>query len=109
MEGLDMAQMRSSVFLTNPSDEVQTDRLENEILTVSTANSTYEIKVLVGSTGEVQVVGGRHFPQTTRATLLGASVGSLLKVRAICVGLCVEFLHQGRRVVTSPVVCIAID
>ena len=81
----------------------------NETLTISTANSTYQIKIICRSTGEVQVVGGRHFPETTRATLLGASVGSLLKVRTICVGLCVEFLHQGRRIVTSPAVSIAID
>jgi len=105
-----MAQIRGSVFLTTPSDEVQTEQLdEGETITVSTANSTYQMKVVCGSTGEVQVVGGRHFPQTTRVTLLGASVGSLLKVRSICVGLCLELLYQGRRVVTSPVVSIVID
>ena len=109
-EGLDMAQKRSSVFLTTPSDEVQTDQIEQtETLTVCTANSVYELRVVCGSTGEVRVVGGRHFPQTTCATLLGSSVASLLKVRTICVGLSMELIHEGRRIVTSPVVSIAVD
>jgi hypothetical protein len=104
-----MAQMRISGFLATPGDEVHTDQFDNnETLTVSTANSTYQMKVICGSTGEVQVVGGRHFPQTTSATLLGASAGSLLKVRTICVGLCLEFLHLDRRIVTSPAVSIAV-
>ena len=105
-----MAQVRSSVFLTTPNDEVQSDQFENsEKVTVCTANSCYELRVVCGSTGEVRVVGGRYFPQTTRATLLGASVGALLKPRTIAVGLCMELMHQGRRIVTSPVVSIAID
>jgi hypothetical protein len=40
--------------------------------------------------------------------LLGASVGgSLLKVHAIYVGLNMEFLHNGRRIITSPVCSIS--
>ena len=105
-----MAQTRSSVFLTTPSAEVQIDQLNrNETLTVCTANTVYALRVVCGGTGEVRVVGGRHFPQTTCATLLGASVGTLLKVHTIRVGLSMEFLHQSRRIVTSPVVSISMD
>jgi hypothetical protein len=105
-----MTQARSVAILKTPSEGVQTDQFDKgETLTARTENSTYKIKVSCGGIGDVLVVGGRHFPHTTRCKLLGASVGSLLKVRAVCVGLCMEFLHEGRRIVTSPVIDITIE
>jgi hypothetical protein len=69
-------------------------------LHVQTRNSQYRIIV---STGEaVLVEGGQFFPCLTHVS--GASVGgSFLKVGWIGVGLRMEILVDGRRIVTSPV------
>jgi len=50
------------------------------------------------------VRGGQFFPSLTEARFSGASVGgSFLKVGWIGVGLRMEILADGRRIVTSPV------
>jgi hypothetical protein len=78
-------------------------------LTVCTRNSTYTIVVLRPDTGDVIVRGGRLFPSFQRAVLAGASAGgSLLKMRGIYPGLCMEIVVGGRRVLTSPVASIAL-
>ena len=75
-------------------------------LHVQTRNSQYRIIV---STGEaVLVEGGQFFPCLTPAHVSGASVGgSFLKVGWIGVGLRMEILVDGRRIVTSPVMDIS--
>jgi hypothetical protein len=71
-------------------------------LVVRTRNSEYHIVVASGD--EVLVQGGQFFPILTEARFSGASVGgSFLKVGWIGVGLRMEILADGRRIVTSPV------
>jgi hypothetical protein len=75
-----------------------------EQFAVRTRNSRYEITVLSPATGEVLVRGGRFFPEHTRAHLAGCSMGgNFLKVRAIHPGFLLEFIHDGRRIVTTRV------
>ena len=71
-------------------------------LLVRTRNSEYHI--VVSSGDEVLVKGGHFFPSLTEARFSGASVGgSFLKVGWIGVGLRMEILAEGRRIITSPV------
>ena len=71
-------------------------------LLVRTRNSEYQI--VVSSGDDVLVRGGQFFPSLTEARFSGASVGgSFLKVGWIGVGLRMEILADGRRIVTSPV------
>ena len=71
-------------------------------LVVRTRNSEYRIIVSAGD--EVLVKGGQFFPSLTEARFSGASVGgSFLKVGWIGIGLRMEILADGRRIVTSPV------
>jgi hypothetical protein len=75
-------------------------------IVVRTRNSEYCI--VVSSGDEVLVKGGQFFPRLTEARFSGASVGgSLLKVGWIGIGLRMEILAEGRRIVTSPVHDIA--
>ena len=71
-------------------------------LHVLTRNSHYRIIVSAGDA--VLVEGGEFFPCLTPAHFSGASVGgSFLKVGWIGLGLRMEILVDGRRIVTSPV------
>ena len=75
-------------------------------LHVQTRNSQYRIIVSTGDA--VLVEGGQFFPCLTPAHVSGASVGgSFLKVGWIGVGLRMEILVDGRRIVTSPVADIS--
>ena len=75
-------------------------------LHVQTRNSHY--RIIVSSGDAVLVEGGQFFPCLTPAHVSGASVGgSFLKVGWIGVGLRMEILVDGRRIVTSPVMDIA--
>jgi hypothetical protein len=89
---------------------VQIDQLnELENLEVHTTNSTYEITVICGATGEILVRGGPFFPGRAEARLAGASLGgSFLKFRGIYVGYSMEFLHEGQYIVTSPILRIMV-
>jgi hypothetical protein len=80
-----------------------------ETLTVQTENSTYEITVICGPTGEVLIRGGRFFPEFTPAKLAGSSLGgSFLKLRGLYVGFNLEVHFEKRRVITSRVRTIAV-
>jgi hypothetical protein len=71
-------------------------------LLVRTRNSEY--RIIVSSGDAVLVEGGHFFPCLTEARFSGASVGgSFLKVGWIGIGLRMEILADGRRIVTSPV------
>jgi hypothetical protein len=75
-------------------------------LLVRTRNTEY--RIVVSSGDEVLVKGGQFFPILTEARFSGASVGgSFLKVGWIGIGLRMEILAEGRRIVTSPVHDIA--
>jgi hypothetical protein len=71
-------------------------------LLVRTRNSRY--RIIVSRNAAILVQGGAFFPDTTQATLEGASAGgSVLKVGWIGVGLRMEISSGGQRIVTSPV------
>ena len=90
---------------------IQIDHVNDlETVVVETQNSTYEITIIDGIEGEVMVRGGQFFPQLTPAHLSGASMrGSFLKLRGIYLGFCMEFLHEGKRIITSSVRRIAVS
>jgi hypothetical protein len=75
-----------------------------ETLSVDTENSTYEITVISGRTGDVLVRGGRFFPEFTPARVAGSSLGgSFLKLRGVYVGFNLEIHFDQRMIVTSRV------
>jgi hypothetical protein len=86
-------------------DGVQVDGFEDlSRLVVRTENSTYEITIICGRTGEILVRGGRFFPEFTAARLAGSSLGgSFLKVRGIYVGFNIEINVESRTIITSRV------
>jgi hypothetical protein len=80
-----------------------------ETLTVRTENSTYEMTVISGRTGEILIRGGRFFPEFTPARLAGSSLGgSFLKLRGIYVGFSLEIHFDKRLIITSRVRKIAV-
>ena|SRR5882672_259295 len=92
------------------SHGVQIDQFDVlDSLVIQTQNTTYEITILCGRTGEVLVRGGKYFPVTTSARLSGASLGgSLLKMRGIYTGFRMELIHEGRYILTSAVCSIGL-
>lgn len=84
------------------ADGVQLENVADmETLNVHTENSTYEIRVISGRTGEILIRGGRFFPELTSARLAGSSLGgSFLKLRGIYIGFSLE-LHFDRRVIIT--------
>lgn len=89
-------------------DGVRPDQLESlELLRVQTRNSSYDLAILSGCSGQVLVRGGRYFPEWTPVYFLGCSLGgALLKRHSLHTGLRMEFGWGGRRVITSPVCAI---
>jgi hypothetical protein len=73
-------------------------------LTVQTENSTYEITVICGRTGDVLIRGGRFFPEFTAVKIAGSSLGgSFLKLRGVYAGFSLEIHVDKRLVITSRV------
>ena len=73
-------------------------------LVVRTANSTYEITVVVPETHDVVIRGGRFFPERTRARVDGCSLGgAFLKLGGIYVGFALELRGDDGVIVTSRV------
>lgn len=69
-------------------------------LEVRTRNSVYQLTML--GDGRVLVLGGAFFPVLTEAHLAGSTLGgSFLKVGWVGCGFCMEFLHDGQRIVTT--------
>jgi hypothetical protein len=89
---------------------VQIDKMEElTCLAVQTTYSIYEITILDGKRGEILVKGGKYFPERTPVHLAGATFGgSFCKMRGIYTGMMMEFNHNGRRTVTSPVRTIGV-
>ena len=86
-------------------DGIQIDEMEDlTCLAVQTKNSVYEIAILSGRSGVVLMRGGRFFRDFTRVLLSGATLGSsLLKMRGIYPGFCMEIYTDGERLITPPV------
>lgn len=71
-------------------------------LTVETRNTRY--RIVVSHDADILIQGGSFFPDPTHAHVEGSSLGgNLLKVGWIGVGLRMEILAQGRRIVTTAV------
>jgi len=92
------------------NEGIQLETMQDlETLTVLTENSTYEINVICGRTGEILIRGGRFFPEFTPARLAGSSLGgSFLKLRGIYVGFSLEIHFEKRLIITSRVRKIAV-
>jgi hypothetical protein len=89
----------------NWTEGVQLETVRDmETLNVHTENSTYEITVISGTTGEILIRGGRFFPEMTAARLAGSSLGgSFLKLRGIYLGFNLEVHFDKRFIITSRV------
>ncbi len=89
---------------------VQIDLMEDmQKIAVRTMNNLYEIVIISGHEGDVLVRGGKFFPELTPANLAGATMGgSFCKMRGIYVGFRMEFMANGKRIITSPVETIAV-
>ncbi len=83
----------------NWTEGVQLEAMQDmDTLNVRTENSTYEITVICGRTGEILIRGGRFFPEFTPARLAGSSLGgSFLKLRGIYVGFNLEVHFDAER------------
>ena len=94
----------------NWSEGVQLETMQDmETLTIRTENSTYEITVICGRTGDILIRGGRFFPEFTAARLAGSSLGgSFLKLRGVYVGFSLEVHFEKRLIITSRVRKIAV-
>ena len=80
-----------------------------EKLFIQTRNSSYEIIVIDGQSGEILVRGGQFFPELTPARLAGATLGgSFCKMRGIYAGFRMEINANGKRTVTTPVESIGV-
>ena len=92
------------------SEGVQLETMQDmETLAIRTENSTYEITVICGQTGDILIRGGRFFPEFTAARLAGSSLGgSFLKLRGIYVGFSLEVHFENRLIITSRVRTIAV-
>jgi hypothetical protein len=75
-----------------------------ERILVSTLNSVYDVTVLSADAGEVMLHGGRLFPESHHAIIVGSRLGaSAVKSRTICVGERLEFWVNGKPFITSPI------
>ena len=71
-------------------------------LLVQTRNTHY--RIVVSRDADIVIQGGSFFPDPTRAHVEGSSLGgNLLKVGWIGVGLRMEIVADGRRIVTTAV------
>ena len=73
-------------------------------LHVRTENTPYQIVLLSPGESKVLIQGGRFFAEPTESYLCGSSYGgNLLKVSWIGLGMRIEVMRDGRRIVTSSV------
>ena len=71
-------------------------------LMVQTRNTRY--RIVISRDADIVIQGGAFFPDPTRAHVEGSSLGgNLLKVGWIGVGLRMEIVAEGRRIVTTAV------
>ncbi len=77
--------------------------LNYTLAVVTQGEIEYDITVLEPLTGRVRVKGGR-FTEPIECNLNGSTMGgSMLWVGRIAIGMCVEFLWDGKTLITSPV------
>ena len=77
---------------------------ELERIIVKTQRSMYDIVVLSGESGAVAVRGGAFLPEFRHASFIGSlSRGIATNLGAVVVGLNMEFVVDGKSIVTSAV------
>lgn len=77
---------------------------------LQTRNHFYSLWVLDPKVGQVLICGGQYFPEYREAYLCGSSwQGCFLKVGWIGVGMCMEMIADGRRIVSSPLQSFTVD
>lgn len=106
--GVDLRSLRRALALDElrvqaPGERIELDAsAEFDCISVTTRRSVYEIILLSARTGDAFIRGGPFFPTFRRATIAGSNFGgSALMVKAVCVGLRLEFMAGGHRYVTS--------
>lgn len=73
-------------------------------LHVRTQNTVYQVVLLSPGESKVLIQGGRFFSEPTESYLCGSSYGgNLLKVSWVGLGMRIEVMREGRRIVTSTV------
>ena len=76
-------------------------------LQVQTQNTLYRLTLIDTRESVVLIEGGRFFTERSEVHLCGSSYGgTLIKISWIGVGMRMELLSHGRRIVTSPVVFV---
>jgi hypothetical protein len=84
------------------TEGIQVDELaQQDMLSITTANSTYEMTVIDPETAQVMVRGGNYFRSDTLAHVSSSS--SFMKPYGIYVGYAIEFSALTRFIKTSPV------
>src|SRR5215471_17021723 len=86
------------------TEEIHIDDLaQDDVLSITTANNTYQMTVIDPEKGQVMVRGGNYFRSDTLAHVSGSSSNSSMKLYGIYVGYSIEFFALTRLVRTSPV------
>jgi hypothetical protein len=86
------------------TDGIQVNELvPHDVLSITTANNTYEVTVIDPESAQVMVRGGNYFRSNTLAHISGSSLNSSIKPFGIYVGYNIEFSVNARRVKTSAV------
>jgi len=79
-------------------------------LVVGTHNSRYHLVMLGGNGSNARIQGGPYFSEETEARIEGSALaGSLLKSGWIGIGMFMEIMAGGRRIVTSRVQGIVVE
>ena len=86
------------------TEGIQVDELaQHDVLSITTANSTYQMTVIDPETAQVMVRGGSYFRSDTLAHVSSSSSNSFIKCHGIYVGYAIEFSALTRLIKTSPV------
>jgi hypothetical protein len=79
-------------------------------LRLRTRNSHYRLWLLSPSEGRVLIQGGAFFGEPVEVIVAGATAGgSMLKIGWVLKGFHLEILHDGQRIVTTPVRSLQVE
>jgi hypothetical protein len=83
--------------------------LPGTLVTLNTGNTSYRMEVVNGSQRRVRISGGKLFPESTEAELIGATDDEGVKVGWIVEGFQLELLTDRGPVLTSVVDSVAVE
>ena len=83
--------------------------LPGTLVTLNAGNSCYRMEVVNGSQRRVRISGGKLFPESTEAELIGATDDEGVKVGWIVEGFQLELLTSRGPVLTSVVETVAVE